>query len=223
MFVLEIYYITNIYNNNRAVVWKDRRLDYVVIHCFFSCYSPCFGLCRIFVVNCSEMEINMFEIGDKVFYGVVGVCEIEDIAPPPIKGIDGNYYYLQPVYDDKGIIYSPVESKKVSMRTIITKEKAQELLKQAENCKQETMLNEKVTPNQYDEMVKSQEAENLIHLIRALYNVKNERAKELRKMKSADSRMLAAARKLFYGEMAVALGKDYDEMCDLLDGYLSCQ
>ena len=31
----------------------------------------------------------MFEVGDRVFYGVVGVCEVEDIAAPPIKGIDG--------------------------------------------------------------------------------------------------------------------------------------
>ena len=29
----------------------------------------------------------MFEVGDRVFYGVVGVCEVEDIAAPPIKGI----------------------------------------------------------------------------------------------------------------------------------------
>ena len=36
----------------------------------------------------------MFEVGDRVFYGVVGVCEVEDIAAPPIKGIDGKYYYF---------------------------------------------------------------------------------------------------------------------------------
>ena len=53
----------------------------------------------------------MFEVKDKVFYGVVGVCEIVDIAQPPIKGIEGKYYFLQPVYDDKGLIYSPVDSK----------------------------------------------------------------------------------------------------------------
>ena len=58
----------------------------------------------------------MFEVGDRVFYGVVGVCEVEDIAAPPIKGIDGKYYYLQPVYDDKGIIYSPVDRDRKSTR-----------------------------------------------------------------------------------------------------------
>ena len=43
----------------------------------------------------------MFEVNDKVVYGIVGVCEVEDIAAPPIKGIEGEYYFLQPVYDDK--------------------------------------------------------------------------------------------------------------------------
>lgn len=162
----------------------------------------------------------MFEVGDRVFYGVVGVCEVEDIAAPPIKGIDGKYYYLQPVYDDKGIIYSPVDSKKVSMRTIITKEEAQTFLERARNCKSDELLNQKITPNQYDEMVKFQDTEKLMHLVRFLYDIKNERAKELRKMKSADSRMLVTARKLLYGELAVALGKDYSEMSDLLDQYL---
>ena len=30
---------------------------------------------------------SMFEIGDKVVYGVVGVCEVENIDTPPIKGL----------------------------------------------------------------------------------------------------------------------------------------
>ena len=60
----------------------------------------------------------MFEINDKVVYGVVGVCEIENIGKPPIKGIDKDYYFLQPVYDSKGIIYSPVDSTKVMIRGI---------------------------------------------------------------------------------------------------------
>lgn len=35
----------------------------------------------------------MFEVNDKVVYGIVGVCEVEDIAAPPIKGIEGDYYF----------------------------------------------------------------------------------------------------------------------------------
>lgn len=162
----------------------------------------------------------MFEVEDKVIYGVVGVCVVEDIANPPIKGIDGDYYYLQPVYDSKGLIYSPVNSNKVMIRGIITGEQAEKYVERARNCKTDELLNTKVTPNQYDDMIKSQDILELMHLIRSLYNIKNERAKDLRKMKSADSRMLAAARKLLYGELAVSLGRDYDELTEQMDEYL---
>ena len=50
---------------------------------------------------------SMFEIGDKVVYGVVGVCEVGKILIHHLlRGISGDYYFLQPVFDSKGIIYS---------------------------------------------------------------------------------------------------------------------
>ena len=163
----------------------------------------------------------MFEVNDKVVYGIVGVCEVEDIAAPPIKGIEGDYYFLQPVYDDKGIIYSPVNSTKVQIRSIISKNECEKIIEKAKNCVKDELLNEKLSPAKYDEIVKSQDIEQLMHLVRALFNIKNERAKELRRMKSADSRMLTTARKLLYGEIAEAMGSDYEEMSEEMDNYLS--
>ena len=40
-------------------------------------------------------------------------------------------------------------------------------------------------------------------------------------MKSADSRMLTTARKLLYGEIAESMGKDFEEMSEEMDNYLS--
>ena len=161
---------------------------------------------------------SMFEIGDKVVYGVVGVCEVENIDTPPIKGISGDYYFLQPVFDSKGIIYSPVDSNKVMIRSIMTVKECDKLKERARNCKKDGELSEKVTPMQYDEHMKSQDALKLMHLIRALYVIKNERAKDLRKMKSADSRMLIAARKLLYGEFAAVYNQNFDDVAEDLQG-----
>ena len=158
----------------------------------------------------------MFEIGDKVVYGVVGVCEVENIDTPPIKGISGDYYFLQPVFDSKGIIYSPVDSNKVMIRSIMTDKECDKLKERARNCKKDGELSEK-----YDEHMKSQDALKLMHLIRALYVIKNERAKDLRKMKSADSRMLLAARKLLYGEFAAVYNQNFDEVAEEMDAFLS--
>ena len=163
---------------------------------------------------------KMFEVNDKVVYGIVGVCEVEDIAAPPIKGIEGDYYFLQPVYDDKGIIYSPVNSTKVQIRSIISKNECEKIIEKAKNCVKDELLNEKLSPAKYDEIVKSQDIEQLMHLVRHLYNIKNERAKDLRKMKSADSRTLSLARKLLYGEIAAASGKELTEVTHEMDAYL---
>ena len=85
-------------------------------------------------VKYTEMRSYMFEVNEKVVYGVVGVCEIEQIGRPPIKGIDKDYYFLQPVYDTKGIIYSPVENNKVMIRSIIGKDTCIKLIDRAKNC-----------------------------------------------------------------------------------------
>ena len=162
-------------------------------------------------VKYTEMRSYMFEVNEKVVYGVVGVCEIEQIGRPPIKGIDKDYYFLQPVYDTKGIM----------IRSIIGKDTCIKLIDRAKNCKKDEALNEKIHPSRYDEMVKSQDVIQLMHLVRALFNIKNDRAKELRRMKSADNRMLATARKLLYGEIAAAMNEDYTAMSEQMDNYLS--
>lgn len=167
-----------------------------------------------------EVRAVAFEINDKVVYGVMGVCEIVNIARPPISGVDGDYYYLQPIYDSKGIIYSPVKSNKVMMRYIMTKEECDKLYVRAKNCTKDVLLNEPVSSARYDDMIKSQDALELLHLVRVLYNIKNERAKDLRKMKSADSRMLIAARKLLYGEMAAVQNRELSDMTEEMDALL---
>ena len=90
----------------------------------------------------------------------------------------------------------------------------------AKNCKKDELFSEIITPQRYDEFIKSQDPLMLMQLIRSLYNIKNERAKDLRKMKSADSRILSTARKLLYGEIAVSMGRELSEVSDELDELL---
>lgn len=164
---------------------------------------------------------QMFEVDDKVMYGIIGVCKVEAIDTPPITGVSGEYYFLQPVFDNRGLIYSPIDNK-VPMREIITKSQCDKLINRAKNCQNDEILSQKLSFTDYDTCIKSQDTDSLLHLIRFLYTTKNARAKELRKMKSMDNRFLATARKLLYGEMAVATGCSIEEISNEMDGFLSC-
>lgn len=71
----------------------------------------------------------MFQAGDLVVYGTTGVCRVESIDQPNKTGPDRHrkYYQLKPLYQD-GVIYTPVENTKVSIRPVISREQAEHLI-----------------------------------------------------------------------------------------------
>jgi CarD family transcriptional regulator len=162
----------------------------------------------------------MFEIGDKVEYGVLGTCEITNIGKPEIKGVDGTFYFLTPLYDDRGIIYCPVQNK-VPIRYVMSTEDAEELMITASGCAKDAAMNKRISPRDYETIVKSQDPKEIMHLIRHLYNIRNERARQVRRMKSADARMLSEAKKILYQELAAATGRELGDVTEQMDAALS--
>ena len=73
---------------------------------------------------------KMFEIGEYIVYGVKGVCRIEDITHIDISGADKDrlYYVLAPVGDGSGRIYAPTDNQKITMRKVISREEADQLI-----------------------------------------------------------------------------------------------
>ena len=66
----------------------------------------------------------MFNKGEYVIYGNVGVCEIMDISTLDIHGApkDKLYYILKPLNQSKSTVFTPIDNKKVVIRKIISKE-----------------------------------------------------------------------------------------------------
>ena len=68
----------------------------------------------------------MFQIGELVVYGSTGVCRVEEISGlnQPGEDREKRYYRLRPLWQD-GVIYAPVDSRKVSIRPVISREEAE--------------------------------------------------------------------------------------------------
>ena len=65
-----------------------------------------------------------YQVGDRVVYGIHGVCLVADVEEQRTAGEVTRYYVLQPVYDDKGKVFVPVGNERLErkMRRILSKE-----------------------------------------------------------------------------------------------------
>ena len=157
----------------------------------------------------------MFQENDLIVYGNTGVCRV--CAVGPLSGIsaarkDRIYYTLEPVYD-KGTIYIPVDSK-VFMRLVITPEEARALIERIPDIQASPVdcLNQRMLSDQYEASLKTHRCEDLIQLIRTVY-VRNQKAVACgKKPAQTDERYMKRAKELLHGELAVALGIDYNDV-----------
>ena len=73
----------------------------------------------------------MYEVGDLIVYGRTGICEVTEITTLKMDGVpkDKLYYILRPVREKRGKVFTPVDNEKIVMRRVISKEEAEELIR----------------------------------------------------------------------------------------------
>lgn len=157
----------------------------------------------------------MFGIDEIVVYGSTGVCRIVDIGTPQFHGVDKSqsYYTLKPVFGD-GVIYCPVENNRVFIRTVITREQAEKLVDTIPSIHAQAYHNRstQLLTEHYNEVISTHECADLIELIMSIYSKKQALAGQKRRLGQVDERFMKRAQNLLYGELAVALGIEKDEV-----------
>ena len=158
----------------------------------------------------------MFVKGDIIVYGLTGVCRVDDVKPlSGVKAAEKGklYYVLTPLYQN-GTIYAPVDSEKVYIRKIMTREQAQELIAlipgidgEAYNNANLQLLNE-----HYRELISSHDGEALIELTKSIYAKKKAAQEQKRKIGQVDEEYMKRAEELLFGELAAALGIEKDDV-----------
>lgn len=167
----------------------------------------------------------MFSIGQRVICGNKGVCTVEDITTLDISGIDKakKYYILKPKYVTASTVYVPVDTAATSMRTILTKEEAEDLIQSIPEIEPLEIKNEKLIEQDYKACMKSNQCSEWVRLIKTIYLRRQKRFQAGRKETAVDSKFCRIAEDNLYGELAVALDMERSEVskyiADRLKGY----
>lgn len=155
----------------------------------------------------------MFSIGQNVICGNKGVCTIEDIATLDIAGVDKakKYYILKPKYITASTVYVPVDSSVISMRTVLTKEEAEELVQRIPDIPALEIKNERLLEQDYKECLKSNNCVEWVKIIKTIYERRQKRILVGRKETAVDSKYFRMAEDILHGELSVAL--DIEKEC----------
>ena len=161
----------------------------------------------------------MYQPGELVVYGSTGVCQVEAVTQLPGGDRKRQYYHLNPLWQD-GVIYAPVDSGKVPMRPVISREEAEALIDripgiQAAVCRGNTV---QALAQQYQSAVRDGGHQALIEMMKAIYRKRGLAEAKNRRLGMVDERYMKQAERLLYGELAAALEIPYDEVEDYIAG-----
>lgn len=161
----------------------------------------------------------MFKVGEYIVYGMNGVCRVEDIGVMDLNGVDSDkeYYTLSPLYTKGSKVYTPVDNQKVTMRLVVSKEKAYELIDNMQSVDEIEVEDDKRLELAYKDAIKSCECVEWIRIMNTVTKRRQERIAQGKKMSACDERYLKAAQDHLYGELAISLGLEKTEVGEYIE------
>lgn len=150
----------------------------------------------------------MFKENDLVMYGAAGVCRVVDIGKPDFaKDQDREYYYLEPLYQS-GVIYAPTEGNPVSMRYVISKNEATNLLDSIPEIEAEVFVGQSLQQlsQHYQSIINTHDCRALLGLAKSIREKEAAAVRKNKRLGQIDRRYMRMTEDLLYGEFAAALG-----------------
>ena len=161
----------------------------------------------------------MFKVGEYIVYGMSGVCRVEEIGPMSLSGVDSDklYYTLLPIYTKGSRVLTPVDNSKVVMRPVITKTEASKLIDEMKKAELIEVVDDKHRELAYKEALKTCDCREWVRIIGTVLKRKEERLAQGKKMTACDERYLKQAQDNLFGELALSLDMEKNEVEDYIE------
>lgn len=160
-----------------------------------------------------EREIVLFKIGEKVVYGKTGVCEIVDVCDMavPASGKKQPYYKMKPVSSQNNTVYAPINSDKVFIRSVMSREEALHLISLIPSVRSHDFsgMSQTEIREYYKDKLNSHKISDLTELAISIYSKNKDSGK---KTGTVDMKYKSEAETLLHGELAEALGISESEV-----------
>lgn len=160
----------------------------------------------------------MFQCGERVMYGIHGVCTILCLEDRVIDRKKVAYYVLEPLSQLGARFYVPVhnEAAVAKMRPVLSKEDLEAILNSPESHADTRIVDENLRKQRYKELIGSGDRIALISMVRTLCKQRNQCMEEGKKFHLCDDNFLRDAKKLLSTEISLVFCLDGEQLNEYL-------
>lgn len=155
----------------------------------------------------------MYQIGDRVVYGVHGVCRVVDQEERMIDRKRLTYLALEPVGQGGSRYLVPTHNEAAmgKLRHMLSREELTALMDSEEVRQNSWISDENQRKQAYRELIGSGDRARLMQMVRSLYRHKSAQSAAGRKVHLCDDNFLRDAEKLLIGEVCIVMDMDQDQ------------
>ena len=163
-----------------------------------------------------------FSIGEYVMYGTSGICRIDGSEEKCFDGVHtSEYIRLIPYTSESSTYYIPAETIDSKVRRLITEDEIYEIIKRIPDI-EITWDNDNLKRREFfTGILKSDNYDQLFCLIKSVYDQRQKRQANGKKLTAADEKALKTAEQLMCQEFAVVLGIKPEEVTDFITGKIN--
>lgn len=164
----------------------------------------------------------MYQVGDRVVYGIHGVCRIVEEEVRVVDRKPVTYLALEPVGQrgSKYLVPTDNAAAMAKVRSMLTAEALNSLLSSEEVRADSWIHDENQRKQTYRELIGSGDRVRLMQMVHTLYLHKDAQAAAGKKMHLCDDNFLRDAEKQLISEVSVVLDMEPDQAKQYLRGML---
>ena len=155
----------------------------------------------------------------------MGVCRVEAVETRVLpKGAgEAQFYVLMPIFQ-RCSVSTPIDNDKIPMRPVISREEAENLIDTIPDVRAEAYHNKvlRQLSEHYESIIKLYDCAKLIELLLSTYDKRRLCAQQKKKFGAMDERYMKRAEDMLFGEFAVALGIDKNEVPGYIIQRIGC-
>lgn len=154
----------------------------------------------------------VYQPGQKLLYGVHGVCTVVGIEQRKVDRKLVEYYCLSPVDRSSSNFYIPTGNPAAlsKLRPIMTKSELEELMRSVKQAPCVWIADENRRKQHYRDLMSSLDRQTMLTTVGALVRHKNAQLAAGKKLHLCDENFLRDAQKLIAGEFSLVLGIEKD-------------